>query len=143
MILPDVNVLVAASRTDHVHHAAAHAALSQALSKPLELLPIVLASVLRLVTNPKIFAQPTPLVRALAYLDALTAQENAVISELGPSDWRTCRQLCGEHGLTGNAIPDALIAAAALTRGAQLLTFDRGFTRLLPKRNLALLKVVA
>ena len=62
---PDVNVLVAASRADHVHHVKAqqwlHSALENARSgTALGLLGTVLASYLRLVTHPKVFAQPTP-----------------------------------------------------------------------------------
>ena len=143
MVLPDVNLLVAASRADHAHHALASETLAAALGKPLELLPVVLAGVLRLVTNARVFVQPTPLAQALTFLDALTAQQNASVTELGATDWRICRQLCEDHQLKANDVPDALIAAAALTRGAQVLTFDRGFARLLPKRNLILLKVKA
>lgn len=58
---PDVNVLVAASRSDHPHHATAHAWLEQALvdasrGSALKLQPMVIASFLRLVTHPKILA---------------------------------------------------------------------------------------
>jgi hypothetical protein len=57
---PDVNVLVAASRSDHPHHAIARSWLEQAaaatpLGSTLVLMPMVIASFLRLVSSPKIF----------------------------------------------------------------------------------------
>ena len=53
---PDVNVLVAASRTDHPHHAVARDWLEEALGRSstgaaFTLMPMVLASFLRLVTS--------------------------------------------------------------------------------------------
>jgi hypothetical protein len=75
---PDVSVLVAASRSDHPHHAVARAWRMQALAQatqgqPLKLQPMVLASVLRLLTHPRIFVQPTPMAEALRFVDALLA----------------------------------------------------------------------
>ena len=75
---PDVHVLVAASRSDHPHHRAARARLEQALASAenggtLTLMPMVLASLLRLVTSAKIFVRPTPTADAVAFVDALLA----------------------------------------------------------------------
>ena len=61
---PDVNVLVAASRADHPHHQSALRWLRQAMAQAaaqagqaeLGLLSTVVASFLRLVTHPKVFA---------------------------------------------------------------------------------------
>ena len=63
-VTPDVNVLVAAFRADHPHHRSALDWLNQARAAceagraPLRVLPMVLCGFLRLVTNPKVFAQP-------------------------------------------------------------------------------------
>ena len=70
---PDVNVLLAASRTDHPHHEAAHAWLEATLDDAnagggLLPMPMVVASLLRLVTDPKIFVSPTPTARAVAFV---------------------------------------------------------------------------
>jgi len=75
---PDVNVLVAASRADHPHHAVARGWLLAALQAAgagaaFALMPMVLASFLRLVTSPKIFYQITPIEEAVAFVDALLA----------------------------------------------------------------------
>ena len=55
---PDVNVLVAASRTDHPHHAVARAWLETTFAgidtgTTFTLMPMVLASFLQLVSSPK------------------------------------------------------------------------------------------
>ena len=63
---PDVNVLLAASRSDHPHHTAARTWLEQALTNAASgaaftLMPMVLISFLRLSTSPKIFNLPMPI----------------------------------------------------------------------------------
>lgn len=75
---PDVNVLIGTSRSDHPYHTTAFAILDQALAAcaygaSLKLMPMVVASFLRLVTNPKIFVQPTPVADALGFVAALVA----------------------------------------------------------------------
>lgn len=63
MLLPDVNVLIYAHREDapeHGRYAAWLTSLTEA-SEPFALSEIVLASFLRIVTNPRIFDPPTPI----------------------------------------------------------------------------------
>jgi uncharacterized protein len=91
---PDVNVLVAASRSDHPHHRIARSWLEDAASAAasggtLILMPMVLASFLRLVSSPKIFQNPTPVEDALACVDALLAAQGVHLATLGP-EWRAC-----------------------------------------------------
>jgi len=85
---PDVNVLVAASRADHPHHAAAQAWLEEAVKAcaagaPFTLMPMVLASFLRLDTSPRIFQTPTPIEAAVAFVDALLASPGVRLASLG------------------------------------------------------------
>jgi toxin-antitoxin system PIN domain toxin len=143
---PDVNVLVAASRSDHPHHAVARAWLEGAVSAAghgasFTLMPMVLASFLRLVTSPKIFRQATPVEDAVAFVDALLASPGAQLASLGP-EWSTLRQLCLKNGLGGNEVPDAWLAAAVAHTGEHLVSFDRDFRRLLPRGQFTLLKPV-
>lgn len=144
MISPDVNVVIAASRTDHPQHRVALTWLKRTLAGSetnggIEILPVVAASYLRLVTNPKIFREPTPLIHAIAFLDRLLAHEGVGMGEMGIAEWNACRQLCLDKNLTANAVPDAFIAASARVLGAKLTTFDRGFEALLPPSGLELL----
>ena len=140
---PDVNVLVAASRSDHPHHAVARVWLEQAVSAgsagaSFTLMPMVVASFLRLVTSPRVFSMPTPLVDAIGFVDALLAAPGAELARLG-AEWPVLRQLCLNKGLVGNDLPDAWLAAATLQLGEHLVTFDRDFKKLLGRAQVTLL----
>jgi toxin-antitoxin system PIN domain toxin len=140
-VTPDVNVLLAASRIDHPHHAPAIDWLQSTLSIPgaLTLLPTVIASFLRLVTHPKVFVEPTPIDAALAFIDA--ARQGGTTPGQLPDEWPQLKALCQRHQLRANDLPDAWIAAQTLARGLVLVSFDRDFVKLLPPRQLRLLSV--
>jgi predicted nucleic acid-binding protein len=55
-------------------------------------------------------------------------------------EWPTLRRLCLDGTLSGNAIPDAWIAAAVKVMNGRLVTLDRGFSQLLGKGELLLLR---
>lgn len=140
---PDVNVLVAASRSDHPHHTAARHWLEQAIVEagrgtPLTLQPMVIASFLRLVTHPRIFMQPTPIPEALRFVDALLSAPGVAQAALG-AEWPALRKLCADKALAANDIPDAWLAAAAIHQGEHVLSFDADFKRLLPRTQFTLL----
>jgi len=140
---PDVNVLVAASRTDHPHHAVARVWLEEAVSlcgagAAFTLMPMVLASILRLVTSPKIFQAATPIENAVAFVDALLASPGVQLVPLGP-EWPKLRQLCLDKQLGGNDVPDAWLSAAVAHMGEHLVSFDRDFRKLLGRGQFTLL----
>ncbi|MGQ0657996.1 MAG: TA system VapC family ribonuclease toxin [Chromatiales bacterium] len=140
-----MNVLVAVSRSDHPHHRQALAWMNEALAAciagaTLHVLPMIAASFLRLVTHPKVFNHPTPIKDAVRFLDALLAAPGVEMPELG-REWTAFRQLCQHRGLSGNAIPDAWIAAAVRANGENLVTFDRDFVTLLDKHDLTVLAI--
>jgi toxin-antitoxin system PIN domain toxin len=142
---PDINVLVAASRADHPHHTIAREWLEEAVEacesgSSIEVLPMVAAGFLRLVTHSRVFPHPSPTKEALAFLDALLAVPGVEMPE-SAREWPTLRRLCLDGKFAGNAIPDAWIAAAVKVMNGQLVTFDRGFTKLLGKGELMLLPV--
>lgn len=140
---PDVNVLVAAFRADHPHHRAARAWFKTALAASrdgasLRLLPMAVASFLRLVTSARVFVTPAPVADAVAFVDALAAAPGVEFADLGP-EWPQLRQLCLDRTLAGNDLPDAWIAAAVIQQGEHLVSFDRDFARLLGKSQWTLL----
>lgn len=140
---PDVNVLLAASRSDHPHHKTAYACLDEAVTActdgaSLKLMPMVVAGFLRLVTNPKIFTHPTPVEEAVGFLDALVAVPGVEMPSLG-AEWPMLRQLCIEKNLTANDVPDAWVAAAVIQLGEHLVTFDADFKKLLRRTQLTVL----
>jgi uncharacterized protein len=143
---PDLNVLLAASRADHPQHKPALVWLEQAIVRcetggNIELLPMVAAGFLRLATNPKVFPSPTPIAAAVAFVDSLIAIPGVEMQELG-REWPTLRQLSCDLALAANAITDAWIAAAVRTIGSHLVTFDRGFKRLLGNSEVTILKPI-
>jgi toxin-antitoxin system PIN domain toxin len=140
---PDVNLLVAASRSDHPHHKTAREHLEQALEAAAQgasfrLMPMVVASFLRLVSSPRIFKEPTPIDSAVAFVDAVLDTPGVELGGLGP-EWLRLRQLCLDQQLGGNDLPDAWLAAAVTQCGERLATFDRDFKRLLAPAHLTLL----
>ena len=144
---PDVNVMVAAARADHPHHAVARAWLEQALDAAASgaaftLMPMVLASFLRLVTSPRIFRVPTPAEEAVGFIDAMLASPGVQLASLGP-EWPQLRQWCLDKQLNGNRLPDAWLAAATLHLGEHLVSFDRDFRKLLGRSRFTLLEAQA
>ncbi len=142
---PDVNVLVAAARADHPHHAVARAWLKQAAAdvgstQSFVLMPMVVASFLRLVTSGKIFTVPTPISAAVGFVDALLAFPGVQLASQGP-EWPVLRRLCLEKQLVGNHLPDAWLAAATLHLGEHLVSFDRDFKKLLGRAHFTWLQV--
>ena len=140
---PDVNVLIAASRSDHPHHKTAFACLGRAAAAcadgaNLKLMPMVVASFLRLVTNSKIFKHPTPMEEALRFVDALLAVPGVEMPSLG-AEWPMLRQLCIEKNLTANDVPDAWLAASVMQFGEHLVTFDADFRKLLRRTQVTVL----
>lgn len=141
---PDVNILVAASRQDHPHHERALVWLEEAIANSadgmsLAILPMVASGFLRLVTHPKVFMDPTPVDAALAFLRAVLDSPGVILLSLG-REWAEFERLCAQHSLAGNAIPDAWIAAAAQSNHLHLVTFDKGFRKLLKPSLVTVLK---
>ncbi len=144
---PDVNVLVAAARRDHIHHAVARSWLEGAIvaaasGRSLTLMPMVLASFLRLVTSPKIFTMPTPINEAISFVDALLTTTGVHLATIGP-EWPLLRTLCVDKQFTGNALPDAWLAAATMQLGEHLVSFDRDFRKMIGRSHFTLLEPVA
>ena len=140
---PDVNVLLAAARSDHPHHKTAYACIDEAIAAcadgaSLKLIPMVAASFLRLVTNPKVFVHPTSVEDAVAFIDALLAVPGVEMPALGV-EWPMMRQLCITKKLAANDIPDAWLAAAVIQLGEHLVTFDADFKKLLGRTQVTVL----
>ena len=130
MLLPDVNVLLAAFRSDHVHHRSAREFVEEARAGTvvIGLSDVALAGVVRLATNGRVFVRPETTAAVLHYLDVLLEPPGQLL-RAGATHWSRFATLCRELGLRGNLVPDAYLAALALEQGAQLVTFDRGFGR--------------
>ncbi|MGQ0847729.1 MAG: type II toxin-antitoxin system VapC family toxin [Actinomycetota bacterium] len=131
MVLPDVNVLVHAHRSDSSSHREYRSWLDRARNgnEPLGLTDQVLSGFVRVVTHPRVFKDPTPTPRALAFVETLYASPTAVRVRPGDRVWSIFAELVTETASRGNLIPDAYLAATAIEAGATLFTADRGFAR--------------
>jgi hypothetical protein len=130
MVLPDVNVLLAGFRADHAHHRPARGFLEQvrAGTYAIGLSDFALTSVVRLATSSRVFARPDPIANVLEYIEVLL-EPPAELVRAGGTHWRRFTGLCQSLNVRGNLVPDAYLAAVALEQAAELVTFDRGFSR--------------
>ena len=142
-MLVDINVLVAAARSDHAQHLIAQKWLSDFLANPqagnrlLLSMPVV-AGFVRLVTNPRVFKVPATPPEALANIQKLLERPEVRWVESG-HEWDSFQKLVGEKNLSGNDIPDAWLASLAISLSESFVTFDKGFRQLLPRSLLQLL----
>ena len=131
MILPDVNVLLAAHRDDHPHHAVVSTWFG-ALTSGNErfFVPGFLwAAFVRIATNRRIFNVPTPLDDAFAFMDAVRTQPNHLVVSMEPSHLAVFEDVCRTGDATGDLVNDAYLAAIAIDLGATLVSLDRDFAR--------------
>lgn len=131
MRIVDVNVLVCAHRLEAPTHEATRAWLDRARTdpRPLGLADLVLTGFLRVVTNRRVFREPTPLASAIAFIDAVLAGPAARRVSPGERHWTLFTELCKRSGVAGNLVTDAYLAALAIEQGASLVTADRDFLR--------------
>jgi toxin-antitoxin system PIN domain toxin len=132
VILPDVNVLVYAYRREANGHDAYAAWLTDLVSgaDELALVDHCLAGMVRIVTNPRIVTDPAPTAHALSFVGRLRAAARARTVASTAATWTTLAELVeGDRGITGNLVPDAYLAALAISNGCRLATADRGFAR--------------
>lgn len=131
MILPDVNVLVAAFREDAVQHRVARTWLEDIVNGTTAIVVpgVVLSGFVRIVTHPRIFSPPADVEATLGFVDDLRSAARFLPGDPGPRHWRLFAGLCRDGRATGNLVPDAYIAASAVELDATVVTFDRGFAR--------------
>jgi toxin-antitoxin system PIN domain toxin len=131
MILVDVNVLVYAHRPDAADHAKYREWLEETLNSDsmCGLSDIALAGVVRVLTHPRIFPDPTPLDIALEYVNQLREDFGCVLVSPGERHWEIFSRLCKVAGAKGNVVSDAFFAALAMESGAEWITADRDYAR--------------
>lgn len=132
MLFVDVNVVVAAFRPGDV---TAGSRVREWLLEHLAgyqrvgVSELVLSSMLRIVTNPRVFNEPAAPSSALGFADALMAAPAVLRIRPDQHHWDLFRRLVLQYRLRANDIPDAYLAAMAFENGATMVTSDRGFAR--------------
>ncbi|MCC5835707.1 MAG: type II toxin-antitoxin system VapC family toxin [Opitutales bacterium] len=131
MILCDVNVLIYAHREESAEHLR-YAAYLRDLANgdaAFGVSDAVLSGFVRIVTNPRIFREPTPLSLALAFSENLRSRPQAVHLVPGPRNWLIFCRLCEALPATGKLVADAWHAALAIEHGCEWISTDSDFSR--------------
>jgi toxin-antitoxin system PIN domain toxin len=89
----------------------------------------VLASVIRIATDSRIFARPSRLSDVMAFASVLLEQPHCQVIQPGPRHWNLFDRLCQQAKATGNLVQDAWLAALAIENGCEWTTTDRDFAR--------------
>jgi uncharacterized protein len=131
MILIDVNVLVYAQRQDAPDHHRFRTWLEETLRSDtiVGLSDMVLSGVVRILTHPRIYREPTHLDEALEYVNYLREETGCIVVSPGDRHWEIFTRLCKSSGANGNLVSDAYHAALAVECGAEWVTTDRDYAR--------------
>jgi len=132
VIVVDTNLLVYAHRRDSPWHDAAGKTISE-LAEGSSLWGIPWPSIhefLAIVTHPRIYNPPTPLVDALAQVDAWILSPYLILLSETEGYWQKLQPLLKQGRIVGAHVHDAHIAAICSLHGVrELWTADRDFAR--------------
>ena len=131
MILVDANILIYSHVASFSQHKAARKWLDQQLNGSTRVgLPWgSLLAFLRLVTNPRVFERPEPMVDAWHQVRAWLACETVWIPQTTERHANLLNELLALPGVHANLVPDAHLAALALEHGLTLCSTDGDFAR--------------
>lgn len=131
MQLPDVNVLIYAHRVESPEHERYAEWLTRLAGgpEPFGLSELGASGFVRIVTNPKIWDEPTPLALALEFIARLRRRSTARLLTHGPDSWDIFAELCRAARARGKLVADAYHAALAIEHGCELVTADSDFAR--------------
>jgi hypothetical protein len=132
VIAVDTNILVYAHRKDMpLHAAAARCLLSLATGPTLWAVPWPCAhEFMSVVTNPRIFREPTPLSTAIEFMQQIRDSGRCSMLAEAASYWSTLSSVLQNSAVRGGQIHDARIAAICLSYGtSELWSADRDFSR--------------
>jgi toxin-antitoxin system PIN domain toxin len=127
----DANVLLYAVNVDAPHHTPAREWMDDALNglEPVGFSWVVLLAFLRLSTRPGLSPQPLDFETAAGVVETWLAAAPSVVLHPTPRHLAILHGLLGALGTAGNVVNDAHLAALALEYGADVVSFDRDFSR--------------
>jgi uncharacterized protein len=137
MVLCDVNVILGAGMAESPHHRICRDLVEELLDggRSFACSELVLAAVVRIATNPRVWKKPATVERAFEFVEAIREHPNAVNVLPGPRHFRLFRDLVISTGSHGPDTTDAYLAALAIEHGCEWWTADGGFARF-PKLRL-------
>lgn len=127
----DINVLLSAFFEDSETHASSVATIEglRRSSQPLIIFPVVAAGFIRISTSRRMSDNPASTAMALAFLEVLLAGPLNGVMDGGRQFWDEFSALVSYHSARDSDVTDCQVAASAITLGATLYSFDRGFAR--------------
>ena len=131
MLMPDVNILVYAHRQDEANHTPYAQWLKSTVEgpEPFALSVLIAVGFMRIVTNPRIYRQPTPLPIALAFTEQLSRHPRCRTVAPAMRHLDEVARLCRESNAVGKHVADAQHAALAIQEGCTFVTRDADFAR--------------
>ena len=120
MLLADVNAFIYAHRPESPRAKEYGEWLTAALSgpEPFGVSELVLSAFLRIVTNHRVYLEPSPPLVALEFCQTVLAAPAALPVRPGPGHWPIFTGLVESVGARANTVPDAYFAALAIEHGA-------------------------
>jgi len=131
VILCDVGVLLHAMIQSSPHHAVCRRELERLHSSPetMAVSDLILAAVVRIGTNPRLFEPCPETAEVLRFVDALRSPPEVRKVAPGPRHWTLFKDLIESTGIRGADTTDAYLAALALEHGCEWWTTDEDFAR--------------
>jgi toxin-antitoxin system PIN domain toxin len=127
--LVDANILIYCLRKEFKEHVQCREWLDRVINRKETLLlaELVEVALLRISTHPR--HSIAPVKDAIAFWDGLRTYPGTSRISPGNQHGAIFRDLVTRHGLAGNDINDAWLAALAIECGATLVSADNGFAR--------------
>ena len=129
MLLPDLNVLISAHRSDSPMHGPCRDWLQEVFAgdEAFGLCAPVLIGLVRILTHPRVFRPPDTHDQAFAFVGSLVAHPNALVLNPGRDHLALFEGLCRRADARGDLVTDAYLAALAVETGALLVSLDGDF----------------
>lgn len=130
-MLLDASLLLYAIDAESRHNPVAAAWLEETLNGDNRIgLPWqTIGAFLRIVTHPRVTANPLSASDAWQYIEDWLAVPVVWIPPAGESTARVYARICAQVEVTANLVPDAQLAALAIEHGVELASADSDFQR--------------
>lgn len=131
MKIVDVNVLIYVASRQSELHAAVLRWWNDAIrgTSRVGLCWISITGFLRIMTHPRLLDQPLSMSDAKQCVDEWLALPNIQWIQELERHWEVFAEMLEDAGPGGNRVTDAHLAALAVSRGATLVSCDKGFSR--------------